>query len=189
MIEETITSVSSDRAAIREILRSRARQLACKPKARDDNGSAIEVIEFRLAKERYAIERKYVREVCPLRDLTPVPCTPAFVLGIVNVRGQLISVIDIKRFFELPETGITDLHAVVIIHADDIGVGILADAVVGAGSIPIGSIQASLPTLTGIRSQYLKGVTEQAVVVLDALRMLTDQKIIGNADCRNKNTF
>ena len=43
----------------------------------------------------------FVREVYPLKDYTPLPCTPPFVLGLVNVRGQIISVIDIKKFFDI----------------------------------------------------------------------------------------
>ena len=142
----------------------------------------MEVIEFRLAQERYAVEQQYVREVCPLRDLTPVPCTPRFMLGIVNVRGQILPVIDIKKFFDLPETGITDMHMVIIVHAGDIDIGILADVVVGMRSIPRATLQASLPTLTGIRAQYLKGVSEQQTVVLDVPLLLSDPKIVVNEE-------
>jgi purine-binding chemotaxis protein CheW len=63
----------------------------------------IEVVEFLLAHEKYGIESKCVREVYPLKELTPVPCTPSFVRSIINVRGKILSVIDIKKFFELPE--------------------------------------------------------------------------------------
>lgn len=49
---------------------------------------------------------EYVREIYPLKEFTPIPCTPPFVLGIINVRGQILSVIDIKKFFDLPEKGL-----------------------------------------------------------------------------------
>ena len=182
MSEASAISTASDRAGVKKILQARARALACKPKASEADGATIEVVEFRLAQERYAIERDYVREVCPLKELTPVPCTPPFILGVVNVRGQMIPVIDVKKFFDLPETGITDMHVVLILHAADIEAGVLADAIVGARSIPLSSIQASLPTLTGIRAQYLKGVSSSHAVILDVTRILADPKINVNEE-------
>jgi purine-binding chemotaxis protein CheW len=161
----------------REILKSRARVLA-RPLGNQQAGEAtIEVVEFRLAHERYAIEQGAVREVYPLKDLTPLPCTPAFVPGIMNLRGQILPVIDIKKFFDIPEIGITDLHQVIIVHGGEIELGILADAVAGVRSIALSAIQRSLPTLTGIREEYLKGVTNEAVVILDITKILTDPKL------------
>jgi purine-binding chemotaxis protein CheW len=140
----------------------------------------LEVLEFRLAQESYAVESRYVQEVYPLRDLTPVPCTPAFVLGIVNVRGRIVPVLDIKKFLDLPEKGLTDLHRIVLIRGEDCELGLLADVIVGVRSIPFESLQPSLPTLTGVRSDYLKGVTAERLVVLDLARILADPKIIVN---------
>ena len=104
----------------------------------------MEIVEFLLARERYGIEASYVREVYPLNDLTPVPCVPPFVLGIINVRGQIISVIDIKKFFDLPEKGLGDLNKVIIIESDDMEFGILADEIVGIGKLRQEELQASL---------------------------------------------
>lgn len=136
------------------------------------------MLEFQLAYERYGIESSYVREVYPLKDLTPLPCVAPFVLGIVNVRGQIVSVIDIKKFFDLPEKGLTDLNKVVIIHNDAMAFGILADAILGMRRIALRDVQPSLPTLTGIREQYLRGVTPERVVLLDAGKLLTDKDIV-----------
>jgi purine-binding chemotaxis protein CheW len=161
------------------ILKARARDLARPPKRDDDGqGEILNVIEFRLAQERYAVEQKYVREVYPLRELTPLPCTPGFVLGMINVRGQILPVIDVKRFFDLPQAGITDLHMVIIVHVEEMELGILADAVSGVRSVPQALCQPSLPTLTGIRAKYLKGVTDQHVVILDVPSILNDPKTV-----------
>src|SRR5258707_14452178 len=134
-----------------QILQARARALARRPRRASAEGTTLEVLEFRLASERYAVESRLVQEVHPLRDLTPLPCTPPFVLGIVNVRGRILPVLDLKKFFDLPESGITDIHVVVIVHAGDVELGILADAVAGVGTVALDSLEASLPTLTGIR--------------------------------------
>lgn len=160
-----------------DILLSRARALSQQPEQEADTGY-IEVVTFLLAYETYGIETVHVREVYPLKDLTPLPCTPPFVAGIINVRGQVMSVIDIKKFFELPEQGITDLNKAVIVSDGVMEFGILADAIVDVRNVPLRDMQPALPTLTGIREDYLKGVTAERLVILDAEKLLTDGDIV-----------
>ncbi|MBI3853101.1 MAG: chemotaxis protein CheW [Verrucomicrobia bacterium] len=169
----------------RQILRARATALARTPPPAPAAETLLEVLEFRLAQERYAVETRFVREVYPLKDLTPLPCTPPFVLGIVNVRGHILPVIDLKKFFDLPEKGLTDLHRIILVRGNDLELGLLADVIVGVRSIPADSLQPSLPTLTGIRKDYLKGVTAERLVVLDLVRILADPKIIVHEEVEN----
>jgi purine-binding chemotaxis protein CheW len=166
----------------RQILKARAKALARPRESLKHTEAVIEVIEFGLAQERYAIPTAAVREVYPLKDLTPLPCTPPFVLGVINVRGQILPVIDIKEFFDLPEQGITDLHKVIIVQHEELELGILADVVLGMRMLQINVVQPSLPTLTGIREEYLKGVTAERLVVLDVAKILADPKIIVNEE-------
>jgi purine-binding chemotaxis protein CheW len=163
----------------KKVLRQRALALAKEPE-KEDREEGMEIVEFLLARERYGIEASYVREVYPLNDLTPVPCVPPFVLGIINVRGQIISVIDIKKFFDLPEKGLGDLNKVIIIESDAMEFGILADEIVGMGKLRQEELQASLPTLTGIREEYLKGIATDRTVILDAAKLLADRKLVVN---------
>lgn len=162
----------------KRILKARAKAIAQEPPAREAAGERIEIVEFLLAYERYGIESSHVREIYPLKELTPLPCTPAFVLGIINIRGQILSVLDIRKFFDLPEKGLTDLNKIIIVQMQGMELGILADAILGVRSIPRKEIQPSLPTLTGIRENYLTGVTKERVVILDAAKLLSDRKII-----------
>ena len=148
------------------------------PEGLEGDEAYLEVVEFMLAHERYALELTHIREVYPLNDLTPLPGTPDFVLGIVNVRGQILSIIDIKRFFELPEKGLSNLNQVIILQSDDMEFGILADEILGTKSIPASAVQTSLPTLTGIRAEYLKGVTGERVVILDGEKILSDDEMV-----------
>lgn len=160
------------------ILKARAQALAQEGAPTAAAGEYIEVVEFVLAQEHYAVESLHVRDVYPLEQLTPLPCTPPFVLGIVNLRGEILSVIDIKKFFDLPEKGLTDLNKVVVLESENMRFGILADAIVGVHRIAATDIQPPLPTLTGIRADYLRGVTAGRTVVLDADRLLADENIV-----------
>lgn len=166
-------------AEAQQILRERALALARAP----SNGAIapdnrLELLEFRLAAERYAVESRFVQEVHPLRDLTPLPGTPPFVPGIVNVRGQILPVYDLKKLFDLPEPGLTDLHRVLHVRGHGMELGLLADTVVSVRAIAADRLQPSLPTLTGIRAEYLKGITDDRLVVLDLDRILSDPKIV-----------
>jgi purine-binding chemotaxis protein CheW len=160
------------------ILRARAKTLATPARRSSPAGAMLELLEFRLASERYALETRHVRDVHPLRDLTPLPGTPAFVLGIVNVRGRILPVLDLKKFFDLPERGLTDLHRIILVQGNDLEFGLLADVIVGVHSVAADTLQPSLPTLTGIRAEYLKGIGEDRLVVLEVERILADPKII-----------
>ena len=159
-------------------LKERAKALAREPKGIEEDESHLEVVEFMLAHERYALELTHIREVYPLKELTPLPGTPDFVLGIINVRGQILSIVDIKRFFDLPEKVLTNLNQVIILQSDEMEFGILADEILGTRLIPASAIQASLPTLTGIRAEYLKGVTGDRVVILNGEKIVLDEKMV-----------
>ena len=172
------------RADAERILRERARALA-RPTHQPAPLEQIELLEFRLARERYAVESRHVLEVCPFRDLTPLPGTPPFLLGLVNVRGRILPVMDLKKLFELPEQGVTDMHRVVLIRGNDLELGLLADVIVGVNSVARESLQPSLPTLTGIRAQYLLGVTDEHLVVLDLDRILADPRILIHDEVEN----
>lgn len=162
----------------KRILKQRAKALSREPEMEEETQDYIEVVEFLLANEKYGIESSYVREVYPLTEIVSVPCTPSFLLGVINVRGQILSVIDIKKFFDLPEKGLADLNKVIIIRNEKMEFGILADVILGTLSIPLNELQVSLPTLTDIRAKYLKGVAKERVTILDAEKILGDAKII-----------
>lgn len=161
----------------RRILKERAVLLARETTMKEE-GDSIEIVKFLLANEHYGIESRFIREVYPLRDYTPLPGVPPFVLGLLNVRGRIISMIDIKKFFDMPEKGIGDLNKVIIVHNDNMEFGILADAILGVERIAVGDIGPPLPTLTGIREEYLQGVTGGRTAILDAARILADRKIV-----------
>jgi purine-binding chemotaxis protein CheW len=164
------------------ILRARAKLLAHEPKAEEKLVRLLDVVEFLLANEHYAIESRYLREVYPVSEITPLPGTPPFVLGLVNFRGQILSVIDLRKFFDLPERGLTDLNKLIVVHSEGMELGILADAIVGARAIAAGELQAALTTMRDVRTEYLKGIAKGPLVVLDINKILSDPRLIVDED-------
>lgn len=163
--------------AKKKILKDRAGVLAREPEKINPAETYLEVLEFVLAQERYAIETPYIREVYPMKDLTVLPCTPSFILGIINVRGRIVSVMDIKKIFDLPEKGITNLNRAIIVKTDKMELGILSDEIIGIKTITESDLQPSLITLSTIGSAYLKGVTGERLVVLEIEKLLTDKRL------------
>ncbi len=163
----------------RAILKARAVALAREPQQATTAQEFLEIIEFRLASETYGIESAFVREIYPLKDFTPLPGTPPFVIGIVNVRGQILSVVDLGKFFNLPDKGgLGQLSTVIVLRNEQMEFGILADAIVGARPLALNTIQAPPPTVSGIGATYLRGVTAERMIILDAAKILGDEQII-----------
>jgi purine-binding chemotaxis protein CheW len=158
------------------ILKKRAEHLARRP-PEEETGEMLDVVEFRIGIERYAIESIHVREVFPLRDLTPVPGTPDFVLGIINVRGQILSVVDLRAFFEMSGEGLQDTDCVIILCSAEMEFGVLATAVDGARHLAKAAIRPALPTMTDVREEFILGITGAQCVVIDGSAILENEKM------------
>jgi purine-binding chemotaxis protein CheW len=165
---------------ISNLLRTRAIAMAEEPVQNNDASMTVQLITFILAGENYGIESDYVLEVFPLKDFTPLPGVPTYILGVVNVRGQILPVVDLKKFFNLPEKGIGELNKVIILQNDQMEFGILTDIVEGTQTIDIREIKNKPLTISGIGEVYLKGVTKESLIVLNAGKLLSDKSIIVN---------
>ncbi|WP_394558349.1 chemotaxis protein CheW [Aquipseudomonas alcaligenes] len=136
--------------------------------------SLIEVLCFTLGEEVYAVESRHVVAALPLPQFTPLPGTPPFVLGIVGVRGHIVSVLDLRVFFELPIEGLSDKNYLVVLRSPEMEFGLLADRIRGIEQLRRDNLQSELANLTGIRARYLLGVTPDQKTVLDGARLLAD---------------
>ena len=166
--------VSSDK--IKAMLAARARALLKSTEAQ--TGEMMQVVAFSLANETYGIATEFVKEVQPLRNVTPVPCTPDFVVGVVNVRGSIYSVIDIRNFLGAPKKEITDLTKVILVDAAGLEVGILADDVSGATSIAVSEIKPPLAAQSAAKDEFIQGVTPKMLIILNLEALLRDNRII-----------
>lgn len=159
------------------ILKQRARELARAPVEEDDTDSAL-MIAFSLGEHQYAVQASSVREVVALDTLTSVPCTPEFVAGIVNIRGSLLSLINLGDFLELPARGLTDLNQILVVQAAGIEVGILTHEVLGMRLIPSTEIKPPLPNDENVAREYVFGVTTDLTVMLDIEKIFSDSRLI-----------
>jgi purine-binding chemotaxis protein CheW len=161
---------------VQAVLEERARALA--KSAETHTGESMPLVVFSLATETYGIATEYVREVQPLRGVTPVPCTPDFVVGVINIRGSIYSVIDIRGFFNVPKKEMTDSTKVILVHAAGLEVGILADDVSGATSIPVSEIKPAPNSQGNSKDEYTQGVTKDMLIILNLEALLRDERIV-----------
>lgn len=182
MKTESTTTSERNNDQTKNILKERADLLKIKTKEEDLSDEIMEGVGFILADEKYAIDSNYVSEVTLLKELTPLPCTPEFILGIINVRGKIISVIDLKKFFNLPERGITNLNRVIIVKHQGVELGILTDEIVGSMQIYLNKLQSKITTITEVQDDFIIGVTEERLIVLDIKEFLLNEKLIVNEE-------
>ena len=159
----------------REILRARAQALSVDRAAATPKERGTEVVEFVLAQRGYAIAAAFVREVLPLKDLTGVPCTPAFVAGIINAHGRILTVIDPKKLFGLPESDLTALNKVIVLEHAGIEFAILADEIVGAKWLAPDELGEAPPD---VRGGFIQGVAAQGLIVIDARKLLSHPSLV-----------
>lgn len=163
--------------AIDAILVRRARDLARAPEEGEEF-QGISVITFSVGDHRYGIETAFVREVVSLQSLTAVPCTPEFVAGIVNIRGQLLSLVDLARFLDVPVKGVSDLTQILVVSAAGIEAGLLAHEVLGMRLIPESEVRAPLPNDENVAREFVFGVTPDLTVLLNVGKIFADPRLL-----------
>jgi purine-binding chemotaxis protein CheW len=179
---------STDSEELIEVWARRAYELAQEPPA-PVTGKTLDLLVFWLGKERYGVPVSYIREIYPLEQLTPVPRTPSFVAGVFSARGRILSVIDLSAFFELPAIKQLAQTKIIVVADSDLNVGnvqrnnvmevgILADEVADVVTIFKEDIQPPLTTHTGLRAEYIQGITSDLLVVLNLDALLSDDRLI-----------
>jgi len=159
------------------ILRKRAEKLAKESPTIFNRFIGMQIVCFGLANEQYAIESKFVREICPLKNITPLPGAPSFVQGLINVRSQIISVIDLKILFEI-NTISTSSTYVIILEKNNMKFGIAADILLENKIVDPSGIQTTFPGLTDLKQAFFKGVFLDKMILLDGEKLLTDNRIV-----------
>ena len=172
---EDVVTLSPEKA--RDVMETRARDLAKLPPQAARDTEILEVVCFVLANERYAVETRYVREVKELTDYTPIPGAPPFLLGVINLRGEILAVIDLRKFFGVAERGVTDLSRVIVLGGERAEFGVLADAAHEVVTLRTEEVLEPPDSVAGIGREYLRGVTKDVLIVLDGAVLLQDVRL------------
>ena len=142
-------------------------------------GPTAQYVTFRLAEETYAINVMQVQEVLRVSEIAPVPGAPHYVLGIVNLRGNVVTVIDARRRLGLESREPDDVSRVVIIEVSNQVVGILVDSVAEVIELAAADIEPAPNVGNDESSKYIQGVASrdgELTIVVDLNKLLSDEE-------------
>lgn len=164
------------------ILKKRAKLLQQSEEEIVQGGEEINGLQFMLSNENYLIDSLFISEVIHVKAITPIPCTPSFILGMINLRGKILSVIDLNKYFNLPEKKVSDLNRLIVVKHKDIELCILTDDIIGNTIIELESLQKNVTTISDLPANCILGVTKDRLIVLNIKELLEDDRIIINEE-------
>lgn len=136
-----------------------------------------QLVVFDLADEGYGVDIGAVREIIRLQEITKVPRTPEFVEGIINLRGKVIPVIDLRKRFSLPVADETKDNRIVVVDIGGQDIGVVVDAVTEVLRISTGSVEPPASVITTADSEYLLGIAKldsRLIILLDLQQVLSE---------------
>lgn len=166
--------------AERSVLAERAKALAFVAPHGADPGESTSALGFSLGGELYAIEDRYVVEVSAMPALTPLPCAPPFVRGILNVRGRVIALLDLRVILGLSNGAGLESPNVLIVGCPTAEFALAADEIRGIVALGRPSVQEVPEDGAGRRVGRVLGFTADGLTLLDAARMLEDTALVAD---------
>lgn len=135
----------------------------------------LQVVSFKLDREEYAIEITKVKEIILLAGVTRIPQVPEFIEGIINLRGNVIPVIDLRKRFCLPEAKKDEHTRIVVSRLEGRIIGLIVDSVSQVMNIPKVNIQPPPQTVANVAGEYITGIAkleDRMIILLDIEKIL-----------------
>ncbi len=146
----------------------------------DEDTQKDKYLTFHLAGEDYGIEIAFVTEIIGIQNVTDVPDMPDFIKGVINLRGKVIPVMDVRLRFHLPERDYDERTCIVVVDINDTSVGLVVDEVSEVTDIPEDQVEPPPTTGVGKSSRYLKGmgkIDDEVKILLNVEKILYDEEL------------
>ncbi|GED29035.1 MULTISPECIES: chemotaxis protein CheW [Brevibacillus] len=140
----------------------------------------VKVIVFRLKDEEYGVEVGQVKSIEKLEHITRVPRTPKFVKGVINLRGVVTPIIDLRNRFELEESVYSESTRIIIVAVGELEVGLIVDAANDVIDIAVDAIEPPPEVVGGVEAAYLRGVAKldkRLLILLNLDKVLSTEEI------------
>ena len=147
----------------------------------DNEGNLLQLVTFRIAGEEFGVDILAVQEIIRPIQITMVPQAAAFIEGVINLRGKVIPVINMRTRFNMPAVEHDSSTRSVVMEFDQKIVGFMVDGVSEVLRIPASTVEAAPPVVCGVGSEYIRGVgklDDRLLILLDLHTLLSDM----NAD-------
>lgn len=134
---------------------------------------------FRIGRETYGVDIFTVREIVKPQEITPVPGTASYVLGIINLRGRIVSVVDLAARLGVGEGAVQRSSRILVVDLDGFTVGFLVDAATEVLKLEDEAVEPAPEELSSSHADYLEGVgklSDRLVIILNLQRLLTEQE-------------
>lgn len=151
---------------------------ASKPASGQTGGPSIQFVGFRLAEVDYAFEIRRIQEIILTRPITRIPQMPAWIEGLINLRGSVIPVVRLRARFELPERPDDDDTRVIVLNVGTRTVGVVVDSVSRVIRLSPEQIQAAPLTIDAMDRASIQGVArleDRLIVILDVNRLFPEE--------------
>ncbi|GMM86074.1 chemotaxis protein CheW [Pseudoalteromonas sp. SS15] len=145
----------------------------------DSNDEVLQWVTYKLEDETYGINVMQVQEVLRYTEIAPVPGAPSYVLGIINLRGNVVTVIDTRARFGLMSAEVTDNSRIVIIEAEKQVIGILVDSVAEVVYLRSSEIDSAPNIGTEESAKFIQGVSNregELLILVDLNKLLSDDE-------------
>jgi purine-binding chemotaxis protein CheW len=139
----------------------------------------LQLVSFKLREEEFAVDILQVQEIIRLQEITNVPNAPAFVEGVINLRGRVIPIIDLRKRFALESAEHSKSTRIIVVMIDNVTVGLIVDEVSEVLRIPEDTVEPPPPIVAGIESDYIKGVgklEDRLLILLDLGKILSQKE-------------
>lgn len=135
----------------------------------------IQLVIFKLGREEYGVSILQVQEIKRITEITRVPHTPEYIKGVINLRGSVLPVIDLKRRLNLPQQASTENTRIIIVKVQEISLGMIVDAVLEVMTIHQENIDSPEVVAGSVAANYLSGVgkLENRLLILLDLETIT----------------
>jgi len=137
-------------------------------------------LTFSVGKEDYGIEIKHVTEIIGIQEITEIPELPGYVKGIINLRGKIIPVMDVRLRFKKEPREYNDRTCIIVIDIRDISIGLIVDNVSEVLSIVDENVVPPPDIRTGFHNRYVRGIGKvgsEVKLLLDCDKLLNDEEI------------
>ena len=137
--------------------------------------TVFHLVTFNLLREEFGIEIGSVQEIIRATDITPVPGAPSHVRGVINLRGKIIPVVDLRKRLGLPVADTSDAQRIIVVELGEKRIGMLVDSVSQVIKVPAGVVEEIPEEATCIDENYIKGVGKlesHLIIILDLKRSL-----------------
>jgi len=142
---------------------------------RDQLGMLLHLVTFQLGREEYGVEIASVQEIIRATDITPVPGAPSHVRGVINLRGKIIPVVDLRRRFALASVESSDNQRIIVVELGEKRIGMLVDSVSQVIKVPAGGVEEMPEEATSVDENFIKGVGKlesRLIIILDLNKSL-----------------